>query len=69
MTNFEKIKSMSIDEMALFIGGDNAEEDLLCVYCNGKYCEHCEPDGACRASGPDRCMRAAKKWLESDVGK
>lgn len=52
MTNYEKIKSMSVEEMAEFM-----YENCLCAccpYCDGGLC-HCD------------CKDGHKKWLESEV--
>lgn len=67
MTNFEKIKNMSVDEMAELIGGDEAEETLLCAACRHEYCKHFRDDGLCPAVGHNKCVPAVKKWLESEV--
>lgn len=53
MTNFEKIKAMDIDELAIFFQGD-------CTFC---VC-FSEP-GRCSLS----CKEGIKKWLESEVTK
>lgn len=57
MTNYERIKTMSIDEMSEFIGFLNFEEDI-CSECNAK-------TGAdyCRTH---TCIECAKKYLEKD---
>ena len=67
MTNFEKIKNMSIDEMAEYFGGDEVEETFICASCRPEYCKHCREDGFCSAEGHNRCVPAVKKWLESEV--
>lgn len=51
MTNYEKIKEMSIDEMAA----------LFSVACGFCVCA-CEP-GNCSLS----CKEGVKKWLESEA--
>ena len=52
MTNYEKIKSMSIDEMANLLGN----ECEFCVCFN-------EPFLKCSRS----CNEGVKKWLESEA--
>lgn len=68
MTQFEKIKSMSIEEMAVFLEDD----DTLYQFCRSKYCPHHKADGTCTAyknkmKAP--CVEAAKQWLASEVSK
>ena len=54
MTNFEKIKAMSIDEMS-------AEISYL-------GCDDCPLDGHCYAKYPDMlCTEKIKKWLQNEV--
>lgn len=57
MTNFEKIKQMSVEELA------NADEcciELNCVTCHRMNCtEDCVGD----------CRKQLKIWLESEVEK
>ena len=54
MNNFEKIKSMSVDEMAEFIKcGD-------CYYCPARWCEDDELND-------ESCTKKLKQWLESEV--
>ncbi len=57
MTNYEKIKSMSVEEMAYFLGFFNPEEDI-CSMCDakngGEYCR------------THTCVECAKKYLEKD---
>lgn len=66
LTNFERIKSMSVDELAEFL----ENEDRLLEYCKPKYCKHYESDGSCKAireGDTECCVKAAKNWLESEV--
>ncbi len=63
MTNFEKIKVMSLDEMAEFVRGRWG--CAVCIYSKlpnakkAKYClAHDEPSG---------CKRGIRAWLESEV--
>lgn len=68
MTNFEKIKAMSIKEMAEFLTeGDTC---FLCDYCRG-YCtvdesleDYCPEEDF----GTDKaCYDGHKKWLEREI--
>lgn len=54
MTNYEKIKSMSIDEMAEWLYEFN--DDSLCEYCYGCNKENEELG----------CEEYFKQWLESE---
>jgi hypothetical protein len=56
MTNYEKIKSMSIEEMAYFIDKLN--------YING-ICEHCEYQY--KDCSTISCISALEQWLKSEV--
>ena len=53
MSNYEKIKNMSIDEMADFL------EDIYGVDCN------CPAKASCDMF--DSCLQAIVAWLESEV--
>ena len=66
MTNYDRIKAMSIDEMAEYFGGDAAEEYLLCASCRPEYCKHYREYGFCHAEGHNKCVPAMKNWLESE---
>ena len=55
MNNYEKIKNMSIKEMAKWLYQFN--EDSLCQYCYG-----CDKD--IEELGCEECF---KQWLETDV--
>lgn len=60
MTNFEKIKQMSIPEMAEYIFDlGNGRE-----YCHG-HCIH-DHDEACPNDGGTDCIKGVIKWLESE---
>lgn len=52
MTNFDKIKTMNIDEMANFLN----EFDCL---------ELCEHQGSCKTSND--CINGLKKYLEMEI--
>lgn len=61
MTNYEKIKSMSAEEMAAVIyeyGYPYICALILCKYCNRKECND---------KTKDTCKYYVKKWLESEV--
>ena len=58
MTNYERIKNMSVDEMAQFI---NHTEAVPCFSCN--YTGHSCGDG----SKPEICISEIIKYLESEV--
>lgn len=57
MTNYEKIKNMTVDEMAEFI------------YVLIKVCEMNDNCSTCICNDSDMCMSEmmAKKWLEREV--
>ena len=55
MTNYERIKNMSVEEMAEAL-------DVLTP------CEHCKYNHKCGQGYPDRvCEQGIKQWLESEV--
>ncbi len=57
MTNYERIKAMSLEEMAVFLGFFNTEEDI-CSMCNSKMgVDYCRTH---------TCVECAKKFLEKD---
>ena len=59
MNNFEKIKAMSIDEMAIFF--HTKFFDCLCEVCTSKI------KGYCHAKFQDKsCRIGVKQWLESE---
>ena len=55
MTNYEKIKNMSIEEMAEFIDSPTVDCERCAYYKNGK----CLSD--------DDCKVGIQKWLESEA--
>ena len=66
LTNFEKIKSMSIEEMAEFI----ENEDNVFQFCRKEYCYYHKENGDCEAfkNGiKGGCVEAAIKWLKSEI--
>ena len=65
MTNFEKIKNMSVDEMSTVIGNllygtDGFDPCELCIYHNV-----CDLNKLAFSSVA--CLNAVNKWLESEV--
>lgn len=67
MTVFEKIKSMSVDELAEMLGGKDTDE-ILCSCCNPAYCEHYHEDGSCagfKQLGDSACVPATKNGLKA----
>ena len=62
MTNFERIKAMGVEEMALFLN-----EHVGCLLC--PMIEYCKK--ARRTNDIERqycnCVKAQKKWLKSEV--
>lgn len=67
MTNYERIKNMSIEELAQFLeenGSDNFRgmtDGLLCRMCERRY------EFACEADCPYLDTYGVKQWLESEV--
>lgn len=59
MTNFERIKGMSVDEMVAFI---NHETDGICSCCN---LYPSKKDRCYEIKG--MCERGIKQWLETEV--
>ena len=55
MTNYEKIKSMSVEEMAEFLG-DTPEICDFCVY-----------EGSCHNNLNTNCIDGTKLWLEQEA--
>ena len=63
MTNFERIKSMSVEQLAkLLIDTNNG--DFIVNICDCMYCDECNEESV-KCSG--RCDKAIIKWLESEV--
>ena len=61
MTNYEKIKSMSLKEMAeyIYLLGNGRE------YCYG-HCAYQDSEN-CPNDGGEGCKRGIVEWLESEV--
>ena len=54
MNNYERIKNMSIDEMAELL--NNQECETCCAYADSINC-----------NGDNDCFTGIKQWLESEV--
>lgn len=63
MTNFEKIKAMSVEEMADLISTTN-DGDLIVDICASAYCEEYSEETV-KCSG--NCRNAIIKYLESEA--
>lgn len=57
MTNFDRVKAMSIDEMSEFLGFFNFEEDI---------CSECDAKAGTEYCRTHTCVECAKKFLEED---
>ena len=57
LTNYERIKNMSIEEMAVFI---NHCENAPCMCCEESYCNG-------DSTNVKKCCNGIKQWLESEV--
>ena len=57
MNNFERIKSMNIDEIA----------ELICYKLTAKYCEYCGFQDDCDDRGYTSCKTYIRQWLECEV--
>ena len=64
MTNYEKIQSMSVEELAEMF---DLWEDVVCLPCNPKYCDAWNADGTCQHDKGRNCRQATVKWLGSEV--
>ena len=64
MTNYEKIRAMSVEEMAGMIDG---LDDLIIQTCNPRYCDACNANGRCTQVSEEHCHLATLKWLNSEV--
>ncbi len=65
MTNFERIKAMSVEELAVLING--AEELLQLPSCSTEHCEVWREDGHCESAFKEPCVAAIVHWLNSEV--
>lgn len=57
MTNYERIKAMSVEELAELLNNHN-DPCKFCVRCDEDYC---------RSEESGYCEEHIKKWLESEV--
>ena len=64
MTNYEKIKSMSVEDMAEMFLDESENHYTYCNHCSHQsfYAPHCTSNNL-RID----CVYAVKKWLESEV--
>ena len=64
MTNFERIKNMTVEEMAEMIFNDANNGYYYCNYCSYQsfYAPHCTAVEIAQS-----CKKAIAKWLESEV--
>jgi hypothetical protein len=69
MTQIEKIRAMSAEELAKWLM-DEVEQGNFNDFCDGRYCEELAAHGdefdACFCSD-QRCLAAAVRYLESEV--
>lgn len=65
ITNYERIKNMSLDEMARFFGAGMGAD--FASACSPEFCPNYYDDGGCSGKGPDRCVEAYAHWLESEA--
>ena len=66
MNNFEKIKNMTIDEMAEFVFAQNNGSEYSCEFCPKQ--EWCIENYPCwRKPSTDICIEGVKQWLLSEV--
>ena len=72
MKNFEKIKSMSVDELAEFLDKQSCNQ-VSDDFCSN-YCKHRQPNYGCefeqKYNGPFCAyddLQVIKKWLESEI--
>lgn len=57
MTNYEWIKQMSVEELAVFFMNSYGHDILL----------YCDPEKPIEVCGNLNCLDCAKEWLESEV--
>lgn len=57
MTNYERIKAMSIEEMAKILSDSDCE----------KYCSFTENEKCNSYGGSDMCAKGVELWLNSEV--
>ena len=59
MTNYERIKAMSVEEMA------RNQTTLFCLACKAEIPTRCEKEGFVNGVSP--CSQCVLKWLNSEV--
>jgi len=64
MTNYEKIKTMTVEEMAYSMA--NAD-DILTAPCDARYCPSFDVTGLCPAHKVTECRKATINWLNAEV--
>ena len=64
MTNYEKIRAMSVEEMAAMIDGC---DELIAQTCHPRYCDAQRDGGCCARISEEQCHLATLKWLNSEV--
>lgn len=64
MTNYEKIKAMSVEEMAEFMFDENTNNYNYCNFCKEYkyYAPHCSSNDF-----EKDCKKARMEWLEREV--
>ena len=65
MTNYEKIKNMSIEEMAEWL--DEILSERACSLCTMKDIDQCGYEEQDYFGRIALCVRNRKQWLESEV--
>lgn len=63
MTNYERIKSMSVEQLAELLSDAN-DGDFMVNICDSMYCDECNEESV-KCSG--QCDKAIINWLESEV--
>lgn len=69
-TNYDMVRNMSLEEMAVFLEN---EDELCTLYCNNVCCEYHSADGdegscaAFKKGIKNPCVKAVCKWLESEA--
>lgn len=61
MINYEKIKRMSIEDMAHLIFDLGNGREYGCVHCAYQGDDECPNDGS------DGCLSGVRKWLEKEI--
>ena len=60
MTNYDRIRNMSVEEMAEFMYETNEDCENFCAFTKDKKCHSFE-------GGKQTCIIGIKQWLESEV--